>query len=173
MINEQGDREYLSKELIKDIKFVIEEDQVRIYCSNTSFINAQISQFISKSDLLAAYGRIVARAKALGIGISYKQNIKKTIEERWIDYEKAFEKAKKLFGQLVAQAGVVRDRGLHMGCTYDMQLERAQEYVNALSRMTTSKSVITEFEKIRYRLDELEIMMDDFEGGESECRIIL
>lgn len=171
MLPERDDNSYLSKPLIPDTEFIIEDDRVKISTADTIYVHANLSPPIEKERVLALYKRVLALAKEKKISISYSSHIRRSIRERWGEYAAARASMKALFPQIITQSRVVKERGLHYGTTNDRELEKLQRLCWDYQRFHYGGSVVSLVSDILHRL---ECMAEDLSEPEYRWdRIIL
>ena len=155
-MNHITDSEYLSRPLIKDVTYLIDNDCVNIFSPNTCFVRQNLLSRIDVFGLLRMYQEIIQNAKAQGVSISYSMHIKKKLINQRSEYEKCHKEAFSLFRRMVEQAKVVRDRGIHIGCSDDRELDELHEMSNQYSRYFWRDSVLSKMNEYSRRLNDLQ-----------------
>lgn len=166
---EQDDRSYLSKPLIPDTEFIIEDNKVKISCPSTLYAHVVLRPPIIKKEVLALYKRVLALAKEKKVSISYREHIHKTIRERWEEYVVASASMKALFAQIITQSRVVKERGLHYGTRDDVELEKLQRLCHQYENFYHGGSVVSLISSIQSLL---EILMEDLTATDSQWKQI-
>lgn len=106
--------------------------------------------------MLNQYKRILQIAREQRTKISYSRHIRKTILEQWPDYVAGREKQERLFQQLREVAGVIQQRGIHMGHIDDKELAKANEIVGELDKLHYSDMAVRNIAGFEYELHMLE-----------------
>ncbi len=113
------DKEYLSRQTLKEVKFNITENQVYIGNDNTVFINTKRINKISKKTILEIYNETYKTAKQQKIKIGRK-GFKKYINENWNKYQSEIKHYNRIFDDLTLICNKVKERKLHIGTTDDV-----------------------------------------------------
>lgn len=118
------DKEYLSKDLLPNVHYKISADCVSIYNEHTSWCNVIPVKHIKRTDLDTLYEDVLGyvRLYKQKTKVSYKEHIRKQIETMYPVYKKEYDNAVKLYGRIIKQAKVVQERGIHYGCADDVEL---------------------------------------------------
>jgi len=155
MLNEK-DIEYLSRPLIEGLVYIIENEHVKISSPHTIFAeNRTIIPFM-KDEILSMYKSVVQKAKSKGVKISYKQHMRKTIIERWSEYEISCDNAKILFKRIIEQVKIVQERGIHRGTRDDSELDKLHKLCNEYNKFYWRSSIISHISSIYYSLKNIE-----------------
>lgn len=126
MKNQTTDLDYLAQPLIEGAEFIIEDNHIKVTSPPT--IHAETSRVlpINKSDFTALYKSVLKSAKSKGVKISYSRRIRRNSIDKWSEYTKACSEADELFDEIIKQAKVVQQRGLHYGTRDDYELTKLQ-----------------------------------------------
>lgn len=152
-----SENEYLSRPLIEETTFTIEDDHVKITSPSTIHVGVRrIIPVESKKELLALYKRVFRKAKSQGSKISYQHHTRKLITERWDEYAEICMGAASLFRDIIEQAKIVQARGLHYGTRDDVELENLQKLCFQHEKNYCNDSIICEFSSAYNRLLNLE-----------------
>lgn len=151
-VTEPSDNEYLSRPLIPDLKFLIEENRVRIQSSTTIHAAATMPSHIDIKGILALYKLVLQEAKAQKVPISYSRHIRRRVNERRNEYEADYAAMKKLFSQITDQFRVVKMRGLHMGVVNDHALQKMQSLCDELEQYRYGDRATSMFSGIQTHL---------------------
>jgi hypothetical protein len=150
------DDEYLARKLLDGVDYKIGNDSVYITSPHTSYAYEIRLAVLDEGDLLNRYKNILNLAKKQEVKISYKRSIRKTINERWAEYEADCKAANEIFDCIVSQAKTVQDRGLHSGTTDDVELDKLHQYRNAYSEFFWRNKIISIINGIDRSLQEME-----------------
>ncbi len=127
------DKEYLARPLLEGVKYVIDDNLVRVASEHTSFANNErISLRFTKESLIELYDSVCKRAKAAKVTVSKKRKYRESIESDWERCEQELKNHNKLFDQLVEAFKIVKERGLHQGTSDDEALAKAIAIRNEL-----------------------------------------
>ena len=151
-----NDAEYLSRPLLDDVVFKIDRDYVRIASLHTSFVNETRIIQRNKDELLSLYSKVLGMAKSRNTSISYKRHMKKSIIDGWADYEYACEDAGKVFDSIIELADVVQRRGIHIGCSDDIQLDKLATARNKHMEFHWRTNIISQISAIEHNLREFD-----------------
>lgn len=163
--------EYLTRPLLNGLVYEISESRISIHTESTCFICAGICAPLGKAALLEQYQRVLRLARKNGVRISYTAHVRKTICENWAEYEAAFHDANNLFHQMIEQARLVEQRGIHYGWCDDQELERLNELNARFQRYMEHRSVVSLITEAKYNMDALERELT--ERSDSLCMISL
>jgi len=152
---ERDDQSYLSKPLIPGTQFIIEDNQVRIFSTNTTYVHERLRPSVEKGNVLALYKRVLSLAKEKKVSISYSMHIRRTIKENWEEYVTACASMKAQFAQIVSQSHVVKERGLHYGASDDTELKKLQRLCWDYQKIYQSGSVVSLVTAIPAKLESL------------------
>jgi len=148
--------EYLLRPLIEGAAFTIEDDHVRITSPSTIHSDAHRIVPIHRDELLSLYKRVLRKAKAQGVKISYTRHIRKQILEHWDEYESRCAEACMLFSKIIDQARAVRARGIHYGTCDDAELDKLGALRSEYEKYFWRNSIVSQISEIRHKLMELE-----------------
>lgn len=154
--------EYLKRPLISDVNFYISDYMVRISCPHTLFVNAMLFTKYSKAELTQLYNEVCAKAKEDGVRISYNHHIHRTLQKQWVEYEITCQMANELFANLILQARVVAERGIHRGYSDDEQLDKLFACVSEYNACFERRSIMAHIEEMKNHL--LHLSDDLFEA---------
>ncbi len=155
-MNQLNDTEYLQRPLIDGMVYTINEDYMRISCPGTIFAEARRLSRLDKDEILGLYQNVLQTAQSKGIKISYSNHMKKQIVEGWAEYEISVAEAQNLFKDIIAQSNVVRDRGVHMGCSDDSALDKLTALSSKYSGFFQRNSIVSKTSDIRDNLERLQ-----------------
>ena len=150
------DSEYLARPLIEDVVFTIENDYVKIACPHTLFTESRRIEFIQRDEILSLYKSVLRKAKAKGVKIAYSQHIRRTVDERWLEYEVSCKRAGELFDLIIEQSKVIQSRGIHRGTTDDAELDKLAKFRNEHGEFSWRSSITSKITGIYHELRELE-----------------
>lgn len=153
-MNDFIEQSYLERPLIKDVSYEITDEWVSINSPNTCYLATHLPDRLQKDTLLKKYKLVLQEARAKKFHISYQRHIKKTITERWAEYEAACKNMEAAFRRLVEQAKAVQRRGLHMGTCNDEELKRLEKIDAELLPYTYRGSVI-------FIMSEVDLVLSD------------
>jgi len=148
--------EYLLRPLIEGAAFTIEDEHVRITSPSTIYAEAYRSVPVHKDELLSLYKRVLRKAKAQGVKISYTRHIRKQISEHWDEYESRCAEACTLFSKIIDQARVVRARGIHYGTCNDAELDKLGALCSEYQKYFWRNSIVSHISAIRHDLMQIE-----------------
>lgn len=114
--------DYLARPLIESVSYEISDTRIAIQSPNTCFVDYTLPRRWRKDELLCLYQSVLHTAKARGTKISYSLHIRKTLLEKWSEYEAACTERERLFSQLRDWTLCVQRRGIHMGHSDDEYL---------------------------------------------------
>jgi hypothetical protein len=172
------DREYLSKDLLPGLKFVITKNVVHISSDSTSFLSYTRPTKLIQQDLLDVYSSVVRTAKLKGCGISYQNKYKKIITENWQVYLEQSNNLDKIFDELVNKAKVIQKRGIHLGCSDDLVLKETTEFAWKLNPYFYTNSAISIMNNIYNELKRLDNQLKGMDeipkiNGKASMKIFL
>lgn len=157
--------EYCTRPLLHGLVYEISERRISICTEDTCFISAGICDPLEKAALLEQYQRVRRLAKKNGVRISYTTHVRKTICEKWEEYETAFHDAQSLFHQMIEQARLVERRGIHYGWRDDQELERLNELDARFQRYMERSSAVSLMAEVKHHMDALERELTKFSDG--------
>jgi hypothetical protein len=127
--------------LIEDVTFIIEKDYVKISCPHTLFTNSRRISPYGKDELLSLYKNVFRQAKTADVKISFTRHIRKTLTERWAEYENCCHSAIALFDGITMQAELVRARGIHIGTNDDVELGKLTALRDELDKLNWRNNI--------------------------------
>lgn len=146
------DAVYLARPLREDIVFQISEESIDIRSSSTIFAHIQRHNGIQRRDhLLTQYQQVIRQAREKGVHITYTNRCRRTIEDGWADYHSAQQECAAIYEQLLRQARLIQQRGIHLRCIDDAELQKLHQLTNQY--LTVSRRM--------HRLDNLESFIAD------------
>lgn len=154
-------KNYLERPLIDDVTYSISDDLVRIDSPHTLFVNAIRRTICPKDILLQRYNAVHAMAKKNGVRISYGYHIRRTIRERWQEYDDACREVGILFTSIVQQAKIVEARGIHMGSVDDDELNKLDTLVWKHDTYLTRSGIVSQIEEFGRTLLRLQEELSD------------
>jgi uncharacterized membrane-anchored protein YhcB (DUF1043 family) len=165
--DEVKDKEYLQKELVPNVQYLINDDIVKVNSDNTNYcyINRP-KEFIHGFDIMRLYKDVIKLAKQKNISISYKNKYKKIIEENYEQYTISYNQIQTLFKQIAEDFKEVQKRGIHYGTMDDYALSEAEDKRNKYGEFfyrNTAYSIINDI----YR--SLKKTLEDIEKSNDEC----
>lgn len=172
------DKEYLSKDLLPGLKFVINKNVVYITSETTSFITYTRPIRLLQQDLLEVYSSVVKTAKLKGCGISYQNKYKKFITENWQVYLEQSNELDKIFDELIEKAKKIQKRGIHLGCSDDLVLKETTEFSWKLNPYFYRNSAISIMNSIYNELKRIDNQLKGMEdipkiNGKASMKIFL
>jgi hypothetical protein len=150
-----SDKEYLSRDLLNNVSYTIEDNKIDIACSHTCFIRTKRHKTINKTELLNLYKHVSSTAKAKHVKVSRKNAYKKFITDNWNNYISELDRYNTIFDEMIILYKQVQERGLHCGysddCVYNQASELWRKYQHSFYRT----SILDKFEEIKHELQEL------------------
>lgn len=147
---------YLDRPLVEGINFNITNEEIKIDCSHTLYINAKrIKNTITKDSILELYKKVYRLAKDKKISIGTKRGYKKYIDENWNLYTNEIKYYNNLFDQVITEFKKVQIRGIHSGTTDDEILDNAHNIQNKYSQVFYGTSVYDHINSIYNDLKKL------------------
>ena len=137
--------DYLAREPLTEVEFLIEDNHISISSPHTSYVNQYLNPPVEKQALLDLYAQILAVAKERKVRISYPRHIRKTIRERWQEYADNVEERDAIFQQMIWQARIVEQRGLHMGTSDDDELHNLAQLTWRFQKYGYLSGIIDKF----------------------------
>lgn len=160
-MHQVNDTEYLQRPLIENMVYIIEDDYVQIDCPHTGFAGGRRISHVDVDELLSLYRRVLHAAKEGNVKISYANHTKRKIVDHRAEYECRYEESQKLFDDFVAQAKIVRQRGIHLGCSDDTELDKLTALRNRHMEYGWRNSVISVISAIKSELEKFETDLSD------------
>lgn len=154
MCNTVSDVEYLNRECIPNVKYVLTEEQLRIANENTSFCDVQHADCISKDTLIEMYKRLIVlvRHNKDRVKLVYKQHLRKNIDLVYPQYKEEYARCENIYAQALKQARYVKKRGIHYGCSDDLELQKLTNLCNEYNKVYWRTSNRAELVRIRQKL---------------------
>ncbi|MDD3921358.1 MAG: hypothetical protein PHO41_09335 [Eubacteriales bacterium] len=170
MLNENRNtaQNYLLRPPLTDVTYDISDDHVQIQSPHTLFINEMLLRPLDKQKLLDLYKKVIQKARERSVSISYTLHCKRTITQRWDEYEFVCKTAADIFSCIVDQAKAVQIRGLHSGTRDDEELQKLQDRGHAYSRLFWRDSIISQMNEIYKHLTGL---LYDIQSGTEYVKI--
>jgi ribosomal protein L14E/L6E/L27E len=122
----KADSEYLSKPFIEGAEFIIEDNYIKITTPTTVHVETRRVSPLHYEEFTSLYKSVIRTAKYKKVKISYTRHIRRDLIDRWDEYITMWSKAHDLFNEIVRQAIIVRERGLHYGTIDDSELKKLQ-----------------------------------------------
>ena len=150
------DVEYLAGPMIKDVRYEISDEHIRITSPNTCFVDMRLDGRLERESLLDIYRQVLQMAKAQRVRISYSNHMKRTLMTKWEEYESSIAARAALFRHLVTQARVVEARGIHCGCSDDKELSLLTDIRSQLMPYGYRNSILFRISSIASQLEALQ-----------------
>jgi hypothetical protein len=147
--------EYLKRELIPNVRYVINNDNIKIENDNTSWVNINRIKPFNKDDILSLYKQVNRLAKEKNVSVSWKNGYRKYITENWEKYQNELNYYNNLFNQTINKYKEVENRGIHCGYSDDKTLDKAGDIKNQYIKVYYGDSVYSHIHDIYNRLNEL------------------
>ena len=153
---------YLDRPLVQGITYTISDDEIKISCSHTMYCHMRLyNPKHTQADLMALYKAVYRQAKEAGTSVSFKLGYKRTLKDRWTEYEQDTQKSQEIFKAAQSLALHIRDdRGIHMGSRDDEQLERLEKLQFQHQQLFYRNTAISCISDIAYRLKDLQSDMN-------------
>jgi hypothetical protein len=129
---------YLSKPLIKNVAYTINDKQIKIVNNTTTFVdvyNKKINEELL-TNALKNLSDLKKLAKDNNIKIKGCNKISLYLKANFDAYKAAIAEYNKIYGELKEIALDVQERGIHMGYTDDVALDKLFECRNKLFEFT-------------------------------------
>lgn len=125
------DEEYLSRPTF-DAEYIISDNNIFVYNDNTSFVNVCTPVHVTIEQFKSSYKELIAARNSNPSKLKLKgtTNYMKDVKSLYPDYLDGFKKISSNFNKIKDIVFLIKERGLHVGCTDDQLLE----HVNSLSR---------------------------------------
>ena len=150
------DDEYLSKKLIEDTIYEIDNNSIKIENNHTCYIRCnRVQNNFTKNEILDLYKKVYQLAKNQNVSIARKNQYKKYIDESWEEYEKELKRYNDLFDNLITICKEVKNRGLHYGTSDDIVLKKASNIKNEYEKVYHGLSINSNIKRIYRSLTEL------------------
>jgi hypothetical protein len=150
------DEEYLSRELLTGIIFDIKDDFISVSSDHTNYCNlVRIKNNFNLKDILDLYSQVVNLAKSKKVRVSKKNKYKDFIIENWDQYQLELKHYNDLFDEVIKAFKEVETRGLHMGTSDDIILDKAGTIKNQYAKVFYRTSTYSKIKDIYYSLEKL------------------
>lgn len=117
--NKKLDEEYLARDLIKDIRYDIDKDSIKIHSPHSVYIEVKRMVKLNQKELFDNYSKIIRFARQNKIKVHYNQKCKTVIKDVWKDYERDLREWNRKFDELLAMMPKLKERGIHIGNSDD------------------------------------------------------
>jgi hypothetical protein len=149
-----GEDKYLERPLIEGVIYTIEDDYVRISCPHTLFIETRRVMPIDIDTVKNLYKDVLLLARQYSVKISYANHFKKQIDQGWAEYERSCEEVGALFSEIITQAKVVQERGIHIGSIDDTELDKLTAMQNKHNEVFWRSSIVSRFSQIKRSMEQ-------------------
>jgi len=150
-----NNNEYLKRKLVEGVSYIIDNNNIKIDCSHTSWITCSRIKKINKNDILGIYKKIYQLAISNNTSVGRKNGYKKYILENYLNYEYEVTYYNNLFNQLIEKCKQIQVRGIHSGTCDDEVLQEALNLRNEYSKAFHGYSVNSHINDIYNSLSKL------------------